>query len=309
VCSRAPRAQGIVTAAIAATALAAAAFFSYAAIPEPSRLAIPEPPPSALPVLAAEDTIPVPSATLPEYVVRAPRVTLDEILRRVAEGEARRDSLMRDQAFTRVALVTYVDERGGSRHELDEAARVYRKRPDRVREDLLRRRREGKPQEDGNLEVSAEADMGEEIVSFAFEPRARAGYRFHIAERHVIGGHVVYVVDFTPRSAADALPTGRAWIDTNDFVIVREEFWFRDRSPAPLFLKSVDRCVIERRRVGARWWVVERVLGRVRLTSATRLLGRLGGDKLPEIVDFSLLYTDYRINEGLPDSLFAGGVR
>ena len=36
--------------------------------------------------------------SVPEVLVSAPRVTLDEILDRVGRGEARRDSLLADQA-------------------------------------------------------------------------------------------------------------------------------------------------------------------------------------------------------------------
>ena len=61
------------------------------------------------PTLAEEDTIPIPSALLPVFEVTASRVTLDEILRRVAEGEARRDSLMVDQSYTLSARLTYLD--------------------------------------------------------------------------------------------------------------------------------------------------------------------------------------------------------
>jgi hypothetical protein len=267
-------------------------------------------PPVDAPVLAAEDTFQAAPWRLPEYLVRATRVTLDEILRRVAEGEVRRDSLMRDQSFTRVALITYLDEDGARpRRKLDLAAKVYKRQPDHVREVPLRRRTDRPDEDRENVRVTASADMGEEFVAFAFEPRARASYRFRIVERHWVDGHVVYLVEFEPRSRVDPLPSGRAWIDANEFVIVREEFWYRDRSPAPLFLKSIDRCVIERTRVDGRWWVVSRVVGRARLTSALRFMGKLGRDGLPPVMDFSLLCTDYRINQGIPDSVFAERVR
>ena len=48
------------------------------------------------PTLAIEDTM---HTEVPEVVVRAPRVTLAEILDRVARGEARRDSQLVDQSF------------------------------------------------------------------------------------------------------------------------------------------------------------------------------------------------------------------
>ena len=76
------------------------------------------------PTLAAEDTIPLPSALLPTVFVTAPRVSLDEILRRVAEGEARRDSLMKDQSYTLLARITYLDADSKAPDEREEEARV-----------------------------------------------------------------------------------------------------------------------------------------------------------------------------------------
>ena len=49
------------------------------------------------PTLATEDTMRTDVSTV---LVKAPRVTLEEILDRVARGEARRDSLLHDQSFT-----------------------------------------------------------------------------------------------------------------------------------------------------------------------------------------------------------------
>lgn len=52
------------------------------------------------PTLAVEDTLADMAEPLPEVLVTAPRQTLDEILRHVAEGEAYRDSMIQDQAYT-----------------------------------------------------------------------------------------------------------------------------------------------------------------------------------------------------------------
>ena len=258
------------------------------------------------PALAAEDTIRLASGSLPEYVVRARRVTLDEILRRVVEGEARRDSLMRDQAFTRVLRVVYRfdadDSTKPAKRKFEEARRVFKKRPDRFREVLLRRQVEGK--DDNDIQIGSNRGMGEQIASFAFEPRARSQFRFTIRERHWIGGHVVYVVAFEPRSQLDPLPAGQVWIDTNEDVIAREEFWYRDRSPAPLFVERIDRCVVERTRVDGKWWVISRLFGRVRLAGPALLLAKLGRARVSPTVDFSALYTKWQVNRGLSDSLF-----
>ena len=55
------------------------------------------------PTLAREDTL---HTEVPEVLVAAPRVTLDEILDRVARGEARRESLLTEQAFTAAVVLT-----------------------------------------------------------------------------------------------------------------------------------------------------------------------------------------------------------
>lgn len=261
---------------------------------------------ASAPVLAVEDTVRLASGSLPEYVVRAPRVTLDEILRRVVEGEARRDSLMQDQVFTRIVKVVYRYDADRTdkppKRKLEQAHRVFKKRPDHFREILLRRQSDERDNDD--VEISSNPGMGEQVASFAFEPRSRSRFRFTIRERHWVGGHVVYVVAFEPRSKADPLPSGQVWIDTNDYVIVREEFWYRDRSPAPLFIERIDRCVVERSRVDGKWWVITRLFGRVRLAGPITALANLGKTRVSQTVDFSALYTDWQVNRGIADSVF-----
>src|SRR5262249_11917109 len=67
------------------------------------------PPAPGRPV-AVEDTL---HPEVPEVLVKAPRVPLDEILDRVARGEARRDSALTDIAFT--ATMRLVRSPGGGK--------------------------------------------------------------------------------------------------------------------------------------------------------------------------------------------------
>lgn len=285
------------------------------AVPAFAQAPSPLPPPSEPtlpgPMLALEDTIPVPTRRLREQVVTAPRVTLDEILRRVAEGEARRDSLMQDQVFTLLAALTYIDTEAGAKtpvtRQWESATRVYRKRPDKVRSIPLKHMSNFRNEDGANVSVGS--NMGEDLVNFAFQPRTRSRFGFRILERHLVGDHVVYVVGFTPKSKLDDLPTGKAWIDTNEFVIVRQEFWYRDRSPAPLFFESIDSCVIERTRVDGRWWVLSRVLARVQVTSLARFMARIGKERIAPTVDFTLSTRDWQVNRGIDDAIFAAGVK
>jgi hypothetical protein len=260
----------------------------------PSGTARPHP---AGPTLATEDTM---HTEVAPVLVRAPRVTLDEILARVERGERRRDSLMTDQRFLVTArLVRAGDAKRAPEVVSEWVARVFRKRPDRVRTQLLRdyqakRPEKGRPQV--KVQFRARGGMDEEIVNFAFRPEQRRQFRYRILGRDLVGGHVIYRIGFEPRSLLDpSAPHGTVWVDTNDFVIVRQEVGF-DRSPAPPLLKDVKRIVIERRNVGGHW-VLSRLLMRAETSVPLPRVGRS--------FDFSMRFDDYAINTGLADSLFA----
>ena len=133
---------------------------------------------------------------VPEVLVRAPRVTLDEILARVARGEARRDSLLRDVAFTATLRVVR-DPDGAKGPQLIEerVSRVYRKKPDKVRTVNLRTWRL-KPSKRVDAEVSFSSGTEEEIVNFAFRPESRRDFRYHIVGRDLLGDHLIYRIAF-----------------------------------------------------------------------------------------------------------------
>ena len=227
----------------------------------------------------------------------APGPTLDEILDRVARGEAHRDSMLRDQAFTlTLRLVRGVkDPRKPPERLSERVVRVFRKRPDKVRSVVLREWFAKPERDSGNVEFNIRSRMDEEIVNFAFRPEARRDYRYRIVGRDVIANRLIYRIAFEPRSALDpSMPSGRVWVDTNEFVIVRQELNF-ERSPVPLFIKGVDRMVVERQRVDG-YWVLKRVLLRAEASIPIPTLGRS--------FDLGVVYGQYAINAGLDDSLF-----
>jgi hypothetical protein len=249
------------------------------------------------PTLATEDTM---HTEVAPVLVSAPRVTLDEILGRVARGEHRRDSLMTDQSYlVTMRLVRNADPKRPAEVLMEEVSRVYKKKPDLVRTQLLRRYEAHADTERGakvEVRVSQRGGMDERIVNSAFRPEARREYRYHILGRTLLGDHLVYRIGFEPRSLLDpSKPRGIVWIDTNDFVIVREELIF-DRSPLWL-VKGINRFVIERQNVDG-YWVLKR--GLLRMEAAI---------PLPEVgrsFDFAIQFDHYAINRGLPDTLFAG---
>ena len=248
------------------------------------------------PTLAVEDTM---HTQVEEVLVRAPRVTLDEILHRVARVEARRESLLTDQSFTgTVRLVRLPDKNKPSGPMMESVWRVYRKRPNRVRTVLLRKW-EAHPKKNGKgsgMEFDFSPGMGEEIVNFAFQAQARRECRYRIAGRDLVGNHLIYKIAFEPRSLLTPFaPRGLVWVDTNDFVIVRQEVNFK-RSPVPLIVKDIDRMVVERQRQEGHW-VLSRVLMRAEM--------RLPLPNLGHAFDLAILYDQYAINHGIADSLFA----
>ena len=250
------------------------------------------------PTVAVEDTM---HTQVPEVLVRAPRVTLAEILDRVARGEARRDSMIRDQSFLSTARVVghVLDEHHEPVLIAETVARVYKKRPNKLRTVMLRHYAidENKKKKHPSMTVGFGPGMDEEVVNFAFRPEGRRQYRFKIVGRDLIGDHLIYRIAYEPRSLIDpGMPTGMVWVDTNDFVVVRQEANFA-RSPMPLILKSVDRLVVERQHTGG-LWVLKRVLMRAELAFSFPKIGRS--------FDLSLQYDDYVMNAGLPDSLFGG---
>jgi hypothetical protein len=248
---------------------------------------------AAGPTLAREDTM---YTELPEVLVRAPRVTLDEILDRIARGERQRDSLLVDQSFlATVRIARSADSRHPAEMLSEMVMRVYRKKPDRART-LLLRRWEKEPKDKGaRVHVSFRSDMSEEIVNFAFRPEARSEYRYRIEGRDLLGDHLIYRLRFEPRSPLDpTLPNGLVWVDTKDFVVVRQELNF-SRSPVPILLKGVDRMVIERGRVDGHW-VLQRVLLRAQGTIPLPKLGRR--------FDVVMRFDEYAINRGISDSVF-----
>lgn len=257
------------------------------------------------PTIAVEDTL---YTELPEELVTAPRVTLDEILDRVARGEARRDSAIRTQVFT-AAVRAMHKPRGAKEPQLLEETvwRVYKRKPKDLRAVRIRKtegelmkkenaKKDGKDDKE-NIDVDFSPGMSEEIATFAFSPDARRDFKYRIEAREILGNHLIYRIAFEPRSPIDVfLPTGRVWIDTNEFVIVRQEVSF-DRSPVPILIKSLDKMIVERRRTSGTW-VLARVMMRGELTIPMPKFGRM--------FEFAILYDDYQINQSLPDSVFTG---
>src|SRR5580765_5709267 len=118
--------------------------------------------PAEGPTLAKEDTMRTDVSTV---LVKAPRVTLEEILERVARGEARRDSLLRDQSFTATLRVMRDTESKKPPVLFAESvSKVYKKKPDMLRTVELRHYEEqpDKGDDDEDLGSDFSPSMGED---------------------------------------------------------------------------------------------------------------------------------------------------
>jgi hypothetical protein len=249
------------------------------------------------PAVAVEDTM---HTEVPPVLVSAPRVTLDEILDRVARGEAHRDSLIVDETYLEsVRVVGHTGEGQTPKLVEEDVTQVWKRRPHLSRRVPLRHwsvETPGKHKEHVDVQIDSDDDVGEDIVNFAFQPSARRDFKFHIEDRKLLGDHLVYRLGFEPRSPlALDLPGGTVWVDTRDYVIVRQEIQFHE-SPLPMFVRGIRRLVVEREKVGE-LWVLARLIARIEMTIPVPHVGRS--------FDFALSFTQYAINTGLPDSLFA----
>src|SRR5689334_21127055 len=198
------------------------------------------------PTLAKEDTMRTDVSTV---LVKAPRVTLEEILDRVARGEARRDSLLRDQSFT-ATLRVMRDTEGKKAPVLfaESVSKVYKKKPDKLRTVELRHYEErpdkGDHGDDEDLNADFSPSMGEEMVNFAFRPANRKNFKFTIEDRKLLGHHLHYTLGIVPCSPlAVFAPSGRVWVDTKDYLIERQQIVFR-QSPVPLVLKDIKHLFV-----------------------------------------------------------------
>lgn len=257
-----------------------------------------------LPALAEEDTFGIQVRyELRTIEIEARRLGLRDILRRAQDGERRRREAVQDLAYTEQARVTLIGGRTASsdrRRFLEQRSRIYWKRPDReLRVELARREYGDQDERDEpllNTRVSVRAHDALDFAQAPFYLEDLDSYRYEIRDRRLFPDRVVYEVAFEPRSDFDVLPHGTFWIDAADFVVVHEEMAFK-RNPAPLFLKSVDRIVRERRRIGEHW-----VVTRLQAVAEMRLSFAFGF----RTAEIELVYSDFAFNTGLDDSMFEG---
>lgn len=295
--------------AVAAALLAVA---PAAAVPSPADTPAERPAVDPLPtvtpsrwIFAAEDTVRIPGFyEMSEIDVRAERLKIGEIVQRCIEREEELRERIETHEYTLVAKTVLSIGGTGEDAErqmiIEQADRHYFRKPDEERTVPLKlekyrlehgERKEWELEDDENPAVQISYRDLNELPFYLADQRE---YDFEILSREIVGDRVIYEVRLAPKSDFAIAPSGRIWVDTSTFSILREEFDFGDRAPLPMFIERVGPFIRERERVGD-LWVWKRMLIRVKLRAKYfRWLDR----DIPDVVEFLLLFRDHRVNEG-----------
>jgi hypothetical protein len=270
-------------------------------------------PPAAAPVLATEDSLR--EYTVPETTrVRATRIPLLELIRKAQEGERRKYDGIQTMAYNRTLKVTL--EFGGRKPRTEcheNVARVYFRRPNQWAEVTLRtadydvapdgtRTPREDDEQSGGVRVeagdeSASARKLEEIPEYL---QNIDRFDFNILKRHLRVDEVLYEIGFEPRSDFEMLPSGRIWLLTSGYQIVREEFEFK-KLPLPGILKSVKLVTREWQEV-EHHWVEKRITARANI-------GVVPAFGAPKAIEVVLLYDEYKFDLPIEDAVFEGTKR
>ncbi|MBU1699174.1 MAG: hypothetical protein KJ831_03410, partial [Candidatus Eisenbacteria bacterium] len=253
--------------------------------------------------LAREDTVRLPQYLLKNWVPSsAERPTLKEILGWCIDGESKRKELVDDVTFIRRSRVValYGDpEDTTTRREVEEnVEKVYLRSPnEEFIVELGSREWDSKSDnEEVNVGVEVKTSTGH-LVDLPFFFKALDDYSFKILDRKIFSDRVIYKIEFTPRSEFEPLPEGWFLVDTRDYQIVHGEFRWTRNVPFPLFLKSVDRVVMTRRK-HEEVWLPDRIIISIRLRDIPFV-------STPELVVVDIRHEEIQLNAGIPDSIFA----
>jgi hypothetical protein len=259
-------------------------------------------------LLAVEDTLDLTDRyKIDPLIVQAERLRIGEIVRLCIEHEEALQERIDSHVFTQfLKTVMHVGGYGEDAEKLlvlEEVTRVHFRKPDEHKVVPLKQEwyiledGEKKPWEEAEEEGGEVSVRYEEFHDLPFYLEDEDEYDFRILSREIVGDHVVYEVEFKPKSDFEIAPVGKILIDTSSFQILREEFDFGDRVPMPLVVKSIGPVIRERQRIGD-LWVWKRILVRADLR-----LGwlRFVEKNIPDTVEFVVLFRDHQLNEGWPE--------
>lgn len=258
-------------------------------------------------LLAVEDTLDLTERyKIDPLLVSANRLTIGEIVRRCIEREEALKKQIETHTFTQyVKAVMHVGGYGDDADKLlitEDVGRSTFIRDGESKSVTLKSERyiledgERKPWEEAEEEGGTIRIQYRDLEDLPFYLEDEDQYDFEILSREIAGDRVVYEVSLAPKSDFEIAPGGKIWVDTSNFQILREEFQFGDRVPLPMIVKSIGPLIRERERIGD-LWVWKRILARVDLRIGWL---RFMEEKIPDTVEFVVLFSDHRVNEDLP---------
>ncbi len=215
-------------------------------------------------VVTPEDTIALADAGVDTIRVRAPRLRVSDLVRRIGERmerDYRRVHELEHTALSRMVLHwDSPDPAKARREEHLEGMRVARDADGEERMARLfrtvRKYRGGELEEAFDVQDVAgtwQEDVVGVSMAVPFSLVAADHYRFEILERTLIGDHLVFKIGFTPLSSFEPGLDGVVWLDYSDLAIRRMEGRVTGPTPLPLFIASIPRLLWTQRRVGDRW--------------------------------------------------------
>jgi len=215
-------------------------------------------------VITPEDTIPLADAGVDTIRVRAPRLRVSELVRRIGERMEEDYRRIGEMSVTSLSKVdVYWDDPDPAKARRKEYIEGQRVSIDRDGEEriarlfLTTRSYEGgelvDEEDDPEITEFWQDDMKGVAMSMPFALMTAGRYRFEILERTLIGDHLVFKIGFTPKNRFEPGLDGVVWIDYSDLAIRRMEGRVADPTPAPLFIASMPRLVWTQRQVGDRW--------------------------------------------------------
>ncbi len=221
-------------------------------------------------VLAFEDTFAFDKGTADTFLVSAPRVTVAEVMKSIADKSEYDRYRMGSYEYTTLTTIVSRDGPGVDSPVSAIHETAIRFHHDRENGDqmvtLWERERKFKDGEVSKEKVddSVKAQwmpMQRSVIGMMPAERGSATrYRYTIEDRKLVGNSLIYRIGFAPRSRFDALPSGQIWVDYSNWVIRKIEARMTGAVPFPLFLKSVPVFRQSQERFGEYWFPTDAYL-------------------------------------------------
>jgi hypothetical protein len=228
--------------------------------------------------------------------------TIETVLREMQRAEATREASVRDMVYTAETRVVEWEDasRQTVKSETLSVRKVYTREPDQLHNEYLsmtidgRRLSETEMQRELAKQQRGGRREGNGEFRSPFSAEAAPLYEFQLSGPRLFEGQTVWVVEFTPRQAEENLFSGSAYICQEDYQPLYVEM-------APAVLPRV----LEEFSMDIRFADVE---GH-RLPSVFSMDMRVRVSFLVTLTDRTLSiedrYSDYRLNVGLEDDIFA----